>query len=58
LISASAWNAGPSARIRQAWSDRGCDLLPASGGTEMKYSAHGEGFAASFVASRSQSVAA
>ena len=35
LISARAWNAGPSARIRQASSARSCDLSATSGGTEM-----------------------
>ena len=35
LISASAWNAGPSARIRFASFGRSCDLSAASGGTEM-----------------------
>ena len=58
LISASAWNEGPRARIRQAWSGRGRVLSPASGGMEMWYSAHGEELAASLVPSRSQSVAA
>ena len=35
LISASAWNAGPSARICEAWLARSCVLSAASGGTEM-----------------------
>ncbi len=34
LTSASAWNAGPSARMRHASSARGCVLSP-TGGTEM-----------------------
>ena len=58
LISSSAWNRGPSARIRQAWSERGCVLSATSGGTETKYSAQADGFAARSVVSRSQSVGA
>jgi hypothetical protein len=57
-ISASAWKLGPSARIRHAWSGRGLVLSETSGGIETEYWAHGDACAASFVASRSQSVAA
>src|SRR5215471_14866800 len=46
LISASAWNDGPSARIRHASSARGCDLSAVSGGTEIRYWPHGDGSAA------------
>ena len=44
--------------MRWAWSGRGFVLSATTGGTETKYSAHGDALAASDVASRSQSVAA
>jgi hypothetical protein len=56
-ISASTWNCGPSARICAGWAGRKFVLSAASGGIEMKYCAHGEALAASFVARRSQSSA-
>jgi len=56
LTSASGTKAGPSARIGPAWFARGWILFAASGGIEIRYCAHGDAFAASFVATRSQSV--
>ena len=55
-ISARAWMFGPRARIRCAWSGRNLVLSATTGGTEMEYCAHGDAFAASVVARRSQSV--
>ena len=55
-ISARAWMLGPRARIRCAWSGRNRVLSATTGGTEMEYCAHGDAFAASVVARRSQSV--
>ena len=57
-ISASAWKFAPSARMRAASPGRSFVLSETTGGIETKYVAHGDAFAASFVASLSQSVAA
>ncbi len=57
-ISARAWKLGPSARMRAASPGRCLVLSATTGGTETKYWAHGDAFAASVVARRIQSVAA
>ena len=58
FTSASAWKLGPRALIGPAVPGRICVLSAVSGGTETKYCAHGEAFAASAWASPSEPVAA